>query len=222
MYELKCINELHSIILVRHKANQIRIARDSGFRVPPTLLSSDREEIINFCNRYKNIIVKPISTNFVPPPIDGRANFVTIMTNSVTLQEILQTDEEAFAAAPAIYQKRIEKAYEIRLVAFGEEAVAYKIDSQRSEAGALDWRRAQYEDIYEWTEATPEMRRLSARFLRHAGLHYGVFDLVVDCNNKLWFLECNADGQWAWLEPQGDGPIARMFARQIQKLLGNP
>ncbi|GIX18192.1 MAG: hypothetical protein KatS3mg119_2378 [Rhodothalassiaceae bacterium] len=219
LYDIKHFNDIYRVSSIKHKAVQISIAKDVGFRVPQTLISSHKKKIVSFIEKYNDIIVKPMSLNFVPPPLDKSTSFATILTNSVTKEEIARASRESLAAAPAIYQKRIEKAYEIRLAAFGNDAVAYRIDSQKSQSGELDWRRAQYEDIYAPMNATGEMRELSRRFLHASGLHYGIFDLIVDTEGQLWFLECNADGQWAWLERQGEGPIAEMFARNISRMI---
>ncbi|RME41425.1 MAG: hypothetical protein D6794_00645 [Deltaproteobacteria bacterium] len=219
LYGIKNFNNIYCVSSIKHKAVQMSIAKEVGYMVPKTLISSDKNKIISFIEKYNDIIVKPISVNFVPPPIDRSTSFATIMTNTVTKEEILRASSESLAAAPAIYQKRIEKAYEIRLAAFGNDAVAYRIDSQKTQAGELDWRRAQYEDIYAPMDVTGEMCELARRFLHASGLHYGIFDLIVDTEGQLWFLECNADGQWAWLERHGEGPVAEMFARNISRII---
>ncbi|GIX16743.1 MAG: hypothetical protein KatS3mg119_0929 [Rhodothalassiaceae bacterium] len=219
-YDAKSFNSLDAIFRMRSKINQIVIAMSVGFSVPETIISSNKEMIEEFMSVYRNIIVKPLSINFVPPPADGSDTFMTILTNEVKKEDFELFSDLEFSAAPSIYQRKLDKAYEVRLVAFGDECVAYKIDSQRSRRGQLDWRRAQYEAIYEQMEPTSEMHEKACAFLERSGLHYGVFDLVVDRCDRLWFLECNSDGQWAWLEPAGNGPIVQMFARQIARLMG--
>lgn len=216
----KAFNSLDVILRMRSKVNQLIIAISVGFSVPETIISSDKDKIKEFMSFYRNIIVKPLSINFVPPPADGSDTFMTILTNEVKREDFELFSDLEFSAAPSIYQRKLDKAYEVRLVAFGDECVAYKIDSQRSRRGQLDWRRAQYEAIYEQMEPTSEMHEKACAFLERSGLHYGVFDLVVDRCDRLWFLECNSDGQWAWLEPAGNGPIVQMFARQIARLMG--
>ncbi|RMF15838.1 MAG: hypothetical protein D6757_03865 [Alphaproteobacteria bacterium] len=218
-YECRHFNTIDATIRQSDKVVQLQMARAVGFRVPKTLVSSNKSSIAKFVGEHENVIVKPLATNFVPPPLDGSGEMVTLLTNMVTSEDLDRHDADSFAAAPAIYQRMIEKAYEVRLVAFGDECVAYRIDSQASEKGRLDWRRAQFEKIYHAMEATDEMRYLAAAYLKRAALAYGVFDLVVDRGGMLWFLECNSDGQWAWLELEGDRPVARMFARRILELL---
>ncbi len=216
---LRHFNEIDATIRQSDKVVQLEMACSVGFRVPETLISSNKSSITKFVSDHENVIVKPLGTNFVPPPLDGSGGMVTLFTNMVTSEDLDRHDTDSFAAAPAIYQRMIEKAYEVRLIAFGNECVAYKIDSQASEKGRLDWRRAQFEKIYHSMKATDEMRLLAEAYLKKASLAYGVFDLVVDRNGMLWFLECNSDGQWAWLELEGDRPVARMFARRIVGLL---
>lgn len=40
------------------------------------------------------------------------------------------------------------------------------------------------------------------------GLTYGAIDLIEDEQDVFWFLECNPNGQWAWIEQRTQLPIA--------------
>ncbi|GIX16467.1 MAG: hypothetical protein KatS3mg119_0653 [Rhodothalassiaceae bacterium] len=144
---------------------------------------------------------------------------IVLMTNRVSHPEIRDTPGKSLAAAPSIYQREIDKDYEIRLVACGNSAIGYRIESQRSRLGRLDWRRGQMEPIFRKMALSADLRSTACAYLRLAGLHSGVFDIAVDRQGRAWFLECNSEGQWAWLEPYWDGPIARMLAREIASLL---
>ncbi|MGF1457140.1 MAG: hypothetical protein ACFB6R_17410 [Alphaproteobacteria bacterium] len=49
-------------------------------------------------------------------------------------------------------------------------------------------------------------------FLKLGGLHFGSFDLVVDPEGVYWFLACNTQGQWFWLDETIDYVISEAFA----------
>lgn len=53
------------------------------------------------------------------------------------------------------------------------------------------------------------------------GLFSGSFDLIVDRDGQYWFLECNQDGQWSWLDVVVDGAIADAFAHPFAQRLKN-
>jgi len=211
-------NNITSIHLQRFKILQLDMAEQAGFRVPETLISSDKRTIARFVKEAPTII-KPLHTNFIPPTMDGSDSMIVLMTNRVTHTEIRDTPGKSLAAAPSIYQREILKDHEIRLVACGNSAVGYRIESQRSRLGKLDWRRGQVEPIFQKMEIAGALKKAAVTYLRLAHLQSGVFDIAVDKEGRAWFLECNSEGQWAWLEPYWDGPIARMFAREITHLL---
>ena len=52
-------------------------------------------------------------------------------------------------------------------------------------------------------------------FMRAAGLFCGSLDLVVDKDGTYWFLECNGEGAWGWLDLRSDGEVRRLFAEKI-------
>lgn len=51
-----------------------------------------------------------------------------------------------------------------------------------------------------------------ARFLADFGLRFGAFDFAVTADDAWWFLECNPNGQWAWLQAAAGLPITNAIA----------
>lgn len=46
-------------------------------------------------------------------------------------------------------------------------------------------------------------------------LFSGSIDMIVDPEGQYWFLECNQDGQWGFLEKFCDNAIAKVFAEEF-------
>ncbi|MDD5032601.1 MAG: hypothetical protein PHC85_00570 [Candidatus Pacebacteria bacterium] len=44
--------------------------------------------------------------------------------------------------------------------------------------------------------------------VKRLGLNFGAIDMIVTPNNEYYFLEINANGQWAWIEALTKLPIA--------------
>ncbi|HEX3129049.1 MAG TPA: hypothetical protein VH394_17075, partial [Thermoanaerobaculia bacterium] len=49
-------------------------------------------------------------------------------------------------------------------------------------------------------------------FMARMGLFIGSLDLIVDPEQQVWFLECNQDGAWGWLDDIAEGAVTRAFA----------
>ncbi|WP_223863289.1 hypothetical protein [Streptomyces sp. 5-10] len=80
----------------------------------------------------------------------------------------------------------------------------------------LDW-RAEYRNLtYEPIQCPDGMRRTLVRFLARFGLNFGAFDFAVTTDGTWWFLECNPNGQWAWLEDAAGLPITTAIADLLE------
>ncbi len=55
-------------------------------------------------------------------------------------------------------------------------------------------------------------------YLRRAGLRFGAFDLAEDAEGQLWFLECNPNGQWGWIESATGLPITDAIVSELLRV----
>lgn len=49
------------------------------------------------------------------------------------------------------------------------------------------------------------------------GLKYSAIDLILDNTGKYIFLECNPNGQWAWLEIRLGFPISKEIVNLLSE-----
>lgn len=226
-YDLEGFNAPLSLTKADHKLHQLRVAQKVGLTVPDTLISSNPADIRSFVASVPKAIIKPLHTNFMEASIDKSEEMLNLFVNNVTMEELDQASDESLAIAPAIYQAEVEKDHELRIVATRTSLIAYTIYSQVTEAGRLDWRRSQQEldarDDYEIVDIPGPVRDAIFAYVQTMGLHYGVFDFVVGTDDYYYFLECNSDGQWGWLEKdpatKATQPISHMLADMIYHLL---
>ncbi len=102
---------------------------------------------------------------------------------------------------PGMFQKYIEKGYEIRATVIGEKVFSAKIDSQKYPEKSVDWRKGRYiKEIFSTIEIPKSLETMLVNFMRRFGLQFGAFDLIVDKEGNFVFLECNPNGEWAWIE----------------------
>lgn len=199
------------------KGTQIRIANKLGARIPPTIITDKKQHILEFLDEVGTAIVKPFSRSYASPVRGDMSSFVTIPTSIVSPDEIRQATDDEIGSCPAIYQQYIEKEYELRVIAFGEEVVGFKINSQQFDHTRTDWRKG---------EATPgviethpfqlptDLEDFVRVFLKRSGLDTGVFDFIISQDGGWIFLECNPNGQWAALDGE-DYSISDLFSSQI-------
>jgi len=203
------ISSANAIDKTKDKMRQLRIAKELGFTVPETLITNCLKEAIVFQERLGRCVYKPH---------DGSAlnmeNGDTLYT-SIIAQELVQSPEmeQSLLICPGIFQPYIEKAFELRVTVVGEKVFAAKIESQNSEKTKTDWRRYDFENTPHsmfQLPASEEARCIS--IVKRLGLEFGAIDMIMTPQNELYFLEINANGQWAWIELLTGYPISAAIA----------
>lgn len=203
------------------KLLQLRAARDVGFLCPPTLATSDRDEALAFLAEHPKVIMKPLASSMVQGSVSLGLVPVSIPVCRLDAAELMAQAAEDFEAGPVLLQPELEKAYEVRTLAFGRDVRSFRIDSQASVRGQLDWRRASGENIFSAMETPRRIIDLCGAYLKRAGLSAGSFDFVVDAQDRWWFLECNREGQWAWLEDETHDLSAFFAGKLLAQVLGD-
>ena len=201
------------------KIAQLEAARQCGFDIPATLVSNDRDRILAFVEQFAPCIIKPF-TQTANQPINGDATTARFLpTMPLTADTVRQASDESFRVAPGIFQAMIDKAHELRVVAFGDEIVSFRIDSQERSFTRMDWRAGEPLLACPVVETPTLIREPIAAFLALSGLHSSVFDFAVTPEGRTVFFESNPAGQWANMDGLNDYVVSRMFARQMARCI---
>lgn len=173
-----------------NKLLQLRTAARVGLRVPRTLVSQDPVAIRQFCAQQPTIVKTLAGASGVP-----------LLAHTVR-PEIL-ADDDALGLSPAIYQACIDGREHLRVNVFGS-----RIETARLRCDELDWRV--HLDVTEVEPCTlpPEMERRLREFMRVMDLRMGVFDLKIDTQGEMVWLEVNPQGQFLFLEGMSDMKLA--------------
>ncbi|MFB7176898.1 ATP-grasp ribosomal peptide maturase [Streptomyces sp. NPDC056257] len=182
-----------------YKPHQLALAQRLGLTVPPTLVTNDLTEAREFTTGHPNVIHKTLRAT--PYQRDGVP--VVSWAEPVTAGEI----DERVAVAPHLFQVRVDKACDIRVLVVGGQVFAVRIESD-----LLDWRRDYSALTYSVITLPATLEKALLAFLDTFGLASGSFDLAVDHAGTYWFLELNPNGQWGWLEEHTGLPMAAAFA----------
>ncbi|HKP25213.1 MAG TPA: hypothetical protein VJV39_15200 [Dongiaceae bacterium] len=178
------------------KIGQLFAAAQSGWRVPETVVTQSKPEVLALLERHREagIVVKTVVGT------SGAFLLTTPVRNPSAIAA------SAFQAAPAIYQEKIAGSRHIRLLCFGEHSLAASIDTED-----LDWRPNLNVPVSAW--AVPEAIHRKVRLtLDVLGLEMGVVDLKETPDGELVWLEVNPQGQFLFLEPLTDLKLAARFS----------
>lgn len=202
----------HNLRLARHKLLQLRLAADEGLMVPDSLVTSDPAEIRSVFRSWDGqMIAKLVGGQVVARSVDEQHVVYTTRLEDADL-----VDDAALAACPALYQRLVEKAYELRVTVVGDELFTCRIDSQSVPDGTIDWRRAGPLEVgLEPCDLEPDVARMCLALTRRLQLQFAGIDLIVTPEGDTVFLELNAAGTWAWVQERTGLPIAAAIADNL-------
>jgi glutathione synthase/RimK-type ligase-like ATP-grasp enzyme len=208
LLDCKWVSHPEYIYKAENKLVNLRKAVELGFIIPETLVTNQRQAIVDFYHQHDgDVIIKPIFNNKIL--FDSHKQVV--FTNKVRPEHIAQLDR--YFLTPSIFQRNIPKAYEIRVTVVGQHVFAASVDSQSSATTQQDWRK---EKLAFQPYVLPEVVANRCRSLVCAlNLNFGAIDLIKATDGQYYFLEINPNGQWAWMEMECGLPISNALIREL-------
>lgn len=204
---VRWVNPIGATERAERKIRQLALAPHHGLQIPPTIISSDPNELLAFAKQHGRIICKPISQGLVATQSQWFA---------VRTWEVMQNDlaEMPSCRFPTLLQKLVPKGLDIRLTIIGDRAFPVAIETP---PGAdIDWRSCPNDLIYRPYTLPETVIDNCKKLLAALGLVYGALDFVESSEGELFFLEVNPAGEWAWLELQLDLPLRDAFIDLFQ------
>ncbi|MER6629598.1 ATP-grasp ribosomal peptide maturase [Streptomyces sp. NPDC000987] len=193
-----------AIARAEYKPAQLAAAIRAGLTVPATLITNDPGEAKAFCAAQPTIY-KPLHAG----AYEVQGEPAGIWAAPVGEGEV----DGGVSRCAHLFQARVSKVADVRAVVVGEEVFSALITSP---PGVVDW-RAEYRNLsYEPVVCPDALRGGLMRFLAGFGLNFGAFDFAVTDDGAWWFLECNPNGQWAWLEAAAGLPVANAIADLLE------
>jgi hypothetical protein len=193
------------------KLLQLRLASQHGLAVPRSLLTNDPSEALAFQASLGGSMVAKMLTPLTIS-MEGGSDFV--FTSEVSAEDL--RDASGLRHSPMLFQERVPKAIELRVVLVGGRAFTGAIDASGSAAGAVDWRRADPGQV-RWSRAELPADRVAAlaALTRELGLEYAAVDLILTPAGEYVFLEVNPGGEWGMLERDLDHDISGALAQTL-------
>ncbi|MEU4607477.1 ATP-grasp ribosomal peptide maturase [Kribbella sp. NPDC023972] len=192
------------------KPAQLALAAELGFRVPPTLITSDPGSAREFIAKHAPVVFKPLQVTEV-----RRGDRPAVLWT-----QRVEVDELYGSVAGTAHQFQAEvaaKTSDLRVTVVGERVFCVRITSGPPDGpGLLDW-RCDYDALsYELIDPPAEMAARLKGYLDELELAFGCFDFAVDPDGEPWFLECNPNGQWVWMEEPTGAPMTAAFADLLE------
>ena len=199
------------------KLVQLRLAAELGMRVPNTCFGNTKSSVVEFAEKYKDIVLKPLIGYYLL----YEDKTYSLYTTKLASNQLRDIPEESFNQTVSFCEDYIEKNYEVRVTVMGSHIFACKLDSQAMDdnTGKIDWRQGYDYNLCQEMITLPEKTEDFCRnYLRKLHLHFGCFDFIVTPDDEYVFLECNPNGQWQWIEEELGVPMSEaMFDCLVNK-----
>jgi hypothetical protein len=189
----------------QEKLRQLRLATALGLEIPPTLVTTDPDELLVFHREHDGRVITKLlaSTSMCD---SGLSQEYVRFTETLSVRDLAARD--SVRLCPVYAQAKVPKALELRITVVGQRVFAAEIHSQTNRHGRDDWRKAGPSAVPYRRHSLP--RPLADRCValtQTLGLTYGAIDMVVRPDGAYVFLEINPAGEYHWIEQRTGLPI---------------
>jgi len=206
----KWFSHPNDILLGENKPGQLKLAQDLGFNVPEYVITNTISDLHSLFEKGP-VIAKPLSHNLLDEADEERVIFTV---DAPSLKEI--EDNGGLSQAPVIFQRRVEKLYDLRVTVVGKTIFTAQIDSQACAETRTDWRAGGDKLLgHRLVDIPLEIKNSCVALIEAMNIRYGAIDLIQDLDGRYWFLECNPNGQWAWIENVTGAPISKLIVDEL-------
>ncbi|KAB7895995.1 hypothetical protein GA565_08335 [Rouxiella sp. S1S-2] len=199
-FERRCLSKPSLMRRADNKILQTRVAESYGFNIPNYLITNNHESIA--ISGFETAIVKPLSSGL----IESQYEKEYVQTNIYDKSKC--TNFLKFS--PSYFQEYTTKDFEIRATFVDQEDFTVKIESENK----IDWRKKDNIISYSKYKLPQSIKEKCLNYMDNYGLKFGCFDFIIS-QCEWFFLEMNANGQWAWLEQETDLQISKSILRYL-------
>lgn len=200
-----------------NKWHQLQLAASSGLQVPKSIFTNNPKSVTQFFYQVANQQMIAKLHGALSRSMSGNTPFFP--TTVIQEQDLANLDSLIYC--PMIFQERIEKQYELRIIYIEGTFFTGKINAENSSKGSTDWRAAN--DIFpKWEHYTlPDfVGEALSEMMQKMKLPFGAIDMIRNTAGDYVFLEVNPQGEWGMLQrdlgyPIGETIVASL-AKQIQ------
>ena len=180
-----------------NKLVQMRAAHLVGLNFPEMVVCNNARDVRSLLDRWGKVVLKTFNRHVWTSRSTGEAHSISV----ALLDREVDISDQAVAVCPSIYQRYVEKKFDVRVTVLGNRIYAVKIANAKGHA-YMDWRPHILDDdacVEEFVlpkDVDTKIRKL----MTELGLVVGFLDLVMDEQGDLQFLEVNQQGQFLFIE----------------------
>lgn len=196
--DVRWINLPSAAIAAENKFIQLKMARSHGLRIPRTLVTAKPDRFRAFLREEGEIVAKPL-TGYSWEYQSGET--LTAFASIMDAQRGSELSDEDIAQCVTIYQQRIDKVADVRLVVMGQEMFAYRVVQDGEQH--FDFRVGFFQENhlrYEEVAVPSSLKQKVLRFMDSIGLNFASADFAMTANGEFVFLDLNPNGQWLFIE----------------------
>ncbi len=192
------LNHPALMAVASHKPAQLLTAGQLGLYVPETVITTAEGEARALAEQIRR----------------RGDDFLVKRMSAVAGTYIEPATTEFWSTAVHLTQEAVNTRRFARLTVVDDDMFPVMISSPY-----LDWRRGLKTNscVYEVIDVPPGVVPGVRQYMRRFGLRYGAFDFAIDQVGQWWFLECNPNGQWLWIEEVTGLPIGRAIATALAR-----
>ena len=194
-----------------NKLLALTIAKQCGLSIPETIITSNKNTLSSFLEKHKQIICKPI---FEVPMSKADAYAMMVYTSEFTTDVLDKLGDEFF---PSLFQKRLEKKYELRVFYLDGDCYSNAIFSQSDQQTAVDFRNYNNDKPNRRVafNLPKEIQKKLSLVMEKVGLNCGSIDFIVTPENEYVFLEINPIGQFGMTSFVGNFRLEKKIAEYL-------
>lgn len=168
----------------------LEIANECGFVIPDWFITNEKDDVYEYLQK-KDLITKPMYETI---GIEYNDNFYNTRTIEVTRDDLDKIDNIEIS----LFQEKIEKETEIRVVYINNKVYPMEIFSQKNEDTKLDFRNYNIETPLRFSghKIPYELEQKIHKIMKKLDLNFGSFDFILTKEEKYIFLEINPVGQF--------------------------
>jgi hypothetical protein len=195
---IRWINRPTPAQAAENKFLQLKLARSCGIHIPRTLVTAQPGRFRAFLRTEGVIVAKPLDAHSWEK---NSGQTFSAFASVLDGERGCQLSDEDIAQCVTMYQQRIEKVADVRMVVMGADVLAYEVRQDGEQY--FDYRIGFYQKDhlkYGAIEVPAPLKKKMIDLMDSLRINFASADFALQADGDWVFLDLNPSGQWLFLE----------------------